>query len=244
MHCYKCGKDNDYQAVFCTECGRQLKAGTYDDSDLNKKYFTQSIILILTIVVVIIFSSQIVTTLPMLIHDCIFQGFLFIILLVFLTFEWDSFKPLLKFKFKITPVLHILILAPALAVCVIWLSDTIQKHFDIVTLSYIDQYRAETKHVYTIGLLFVSIIPGLLEEALFRGILFNYLLRFTRPKNVILITGILFSFVHFSFLSVLWLLPIGIVLGYFRYRYRSLWYAVAFHMLYNASVFMLEPFLQ
>lgn len=135
-----------------------------------------------------------------------------------------------------------MLLAPGMAVSVVVLSNYLNQAFNLEFSNHIEAFRIACNS-FIIGILFISVLPALVEEILFRGLLFNNLLRFTRPKNVILITGILFSFVHFSFISLIWLFPIGLILGYFRFRYRTIWYAVLFHMVYNASVFMLDPIL-
>jgi membrane protease YdiL (CAAX protease family) len=127
-----------------------------------------------------------------------------------------------------------------MAVSVVVLGNFLNQVFE---LEFSEHFEVFAGNSFLLGILFISFLPALLEETLFRGLLFNNLLRFTRPKNVILITGILFSFVHFSFISLIWLFPLGLILGYFRYRYRTIWYAVMFHMMYNASVLLFESYL-
>lgn len=240
MQCTKCGHINVAQIKFCINCGNQLSGDKIDSNDSNKKYFIQSICLFISIVFVIIFSIKGNNTISNLSSEYIFNSVLGFIIVLFLLFDYKNFFKLFYIKFRLKPLIQIFLIAPIFAFVVIIILRYISSITGINSEKYYEFYLYNTSNMYLYGLLFVSILPGLLEEMLFRGLLFNYLLRFTSPKTVILITSILFSFIHFSFFSILWLMIVGIILGYFRFRYRTLWYSILFHSLYNASVFFIE----
>lgn len=238
MHCYKCGKENLPNASFCVECGNQFRGERIDYDDVNKNHYVQTILLFLCVVVIIV--SALITDLPLLQHEYLFNGLLLGTLVAFAALDFKGFAGLFRFTFNIKPVLQIIFATPLLAVVVVIVANILGTLTGVENESYYVGYLLNTPNMYLYGIVFVALLPGLLEEFLFRGILFNHLLKLTTPRITILITAVLFAFIHFSVFSLLWLLPIGLVLGYFRFRYRSIFYSVFFHIFYNASVFFVE----
>ncbi|HYF70621.1 MAG TPA: CPBP family intramembrane glutamic endopeptidase [Ohtaekwangia sp.] len=84
------------------------------------------------------------------------------------------------------------------------------------------------------------ILPAVFEEVAFRGFMFTNLQAVTNTKSVIYITAFLFGVIHLSFISLLWLIPIGIVFAVLRARYNTLWYGVVGHFTYNFTITLIE----
>lgn len=238
MQCFKCGHQNPGQTAFCLDCGNQLLGEKIDYNDTNKKYFVQTITLFLCIALIIVIAH--VSELNLIVHDMVFGSLLLLCTIVFASMDISGFIKIFRFSFRAKPFFLILLLAPVFAFVVIQTNTYLCRWLNLENESYYLGYQLYTDNVYLYGLLFVSVMPGFLEEFLFRGILFNHLLRLTSPKATILITGILFAFIHFAFISIIWLLVGGLVFGYLRYRYRTIWYGIFLHTLYNGSVFMIE----
>lgn len=78
----------------------------------------------------------------------------------------------------------------------------------------------------------------LTEEMFFRGLIFGGLVRWGFWPAA-LAAGGLFSLVHFDPGSLLPFLGIGMLLCWVYWRRRSLWDAVAFHFIFNATSFLL-----
>ncbi len=78
----------------------------------------------------------------------------------------------------------------------------------------------------------------LTEEIFFRGLIFGGLLRWGFWPAA-LISGFLFSGVHFDPGSLLPFMGIGVLLAWVYWRRRSLWDAVLFHFIFNATSFAL-----
>lgn len=89
-------------------------------------------------------------------------------------------------------------------------------------------------------ILFYVIIPPIFEELAFRGFLFNQLQEIASPKVTILATGFIFALMHFSLISILWIFPFGIVLGYLRHRYNTLWLGMIVHFIHNLLVILID----
>ena len=90
------------------------------------------------------------------------------------------------------------------------------------------------------GILFIAILPPIFEELAFRGFLFNQLQKFASPNITIIATAILFGLIHFSFISFLWIFPFGLILGYLRHKYNTLWLGMGVHFIHNLGVLLIE----
>jgi len=89
----------------------------------------------------------------------------------------------------------------------------------------------------------MSVIPAFCEEYFFRGALFQWLLQWLSPMNVITISGFIFSLFHFQFEGFLPRWAMGMVLGYLTLRSGSLWPAIVGHFLNNLSgIFIFSHF--
>jgi membrane protease YdiL (CAAX protease family) len=88
---------------------------------------------------------------------------------------------------------------------------------------------------YLRSLIVIAFLPALFEEILFRGAIQNLLSRWMKwPLLAILITSILFSAIHGSYLGFLSRFVLGFMLGWLFYRSGNLWLSIWAHFLNNA----------
>jgi membrane protease YdiL (CAAX protease family) len=81
----------------------------------------------------------------------------------------------------------------------------------------------------------MAFFPALFEEVFFRGGLQNILVRWTnRPIIAIIITSLLFSFIHMSIYLFLSRAILGFVLGLMYHKSKNIWVNVIAHFLNNA----------
>lgn len=96
-------------------------------------------------------------------------------------------------------------------------------------------------------LLFIGMLPSITEELLYRGLLYDKLLSNFSERETILITSVLFYLMHLIFtsslLSFIWLLPLGIILGFVRSKSGSIVLPIVGHFTYNVTVSLLPVFL-
>ena len=85
----------------------------------------------------------------------------------------------------------------------------------------------------------IGVLPGFFEELGFRGWMQSIWRKMVPPRRALLLTAVAFTVVHFSLLSVGWLLPMGIYLGWLRERSGSIWPGVVAHMGHNTAVVIL-----
>jgi membrane protease YdiL (CAAX protease family) len=88
---------------------------------------------------------------------------------------------------------------------------------------------------YIISVMVIAFLPALFEETLFRGALQNLLSRWSKmPIMSIIITAIIFSAVHGSYLGFLSRFALGFVLGWIYYRTGNIWLNIIAHFFNNA----------
>jgi membrane protease YdiL (CAAX protease family) len=119
-------------------------------------------------------------------------------------------------------------------------SEATMKKFKLAEEEYAKQIsvigRMDNFLDFLISLFMLAILPAVFEETLFRGAAQNLLSRwFKMPILAIIITSIIFSAVHFSYLGFLSRLLLGFVLGWVYYRTGNLWLSIIGHVTNNAA---------
>jgi len=238
MQCSRCNYVNPKQATFCGNCGNKI--GTKSDSfDYNKhvKKVSFFFFILLGYVATIKFAISRTSYVQQLWIDGLFA----ILILLFYLVDMKTLNNILKLKALKKPVLiKILIFAPLAAVLVSYLADFLsQSIFDSRQIVY---YKAflDSPAPIVLSIISVGLVPALFEEIAFRGIVFNELAKITGIKSSVVISSILFTILHFSLISALWIFPIGLIFGYLRAKHRTLWYGIIGHFIYNSSIVILE----
>lgn len=107
----------------------------------------------------------------------------------------------------------------------------------------LEQTLAETTEKYTnfesfpefiVGLIAISILPGIGEELLFRGVLQNSLQKWTKNVHIaIWVSAFVFSAIHMQFYGLVPRMLLGAMFGYLYVWSGSIWYAIIAHMANN-----------
>lgn len=79
----------------------------------------------------------------------------------------------------------------------------------------------------------VALIPSIVEEILFRGLIQRSIEKTTSPYRSAIITGIIFGAYHFNPFSFVPLAALGIFLGFLTVRTGSVWTSVVVHFVNN-----------
>lgn len=86
------------------------------------------------------------------------------------------------------------------------------------------------------NVIIIALLPAICEELYFRGALQRVLIHLTRsPWAGIILTGLLFSSLHFQFLGFLPRMFLGVVLGALYWYSGSLWTSILAHFVNNAA---------
>ncbi|MFW0715482.1 CPBP family intramembrane glutamic endopeptidase [Pedobacter sp. N23S346] len=105
-------------------------------------------------------------------------------------------------------------------------------------------YEPFRSHPYGKILMIISIavFPAIFEEMAFRGFVMEKLTKVVDNQQAIYISSFMFFIIHFSLVSVFWLLPFAILLGYLRIKEKTIWYGIAIHFLFNLTACLGEIF--
>jgi len=88
---------------------------------------------------------------------------------------------------------------------------------------------------YVLSLIIMAFLPAVFEETFFRGGLQNLLSRwFKAPVFAVIITAVIFSAVHGSYLGFLSRAALGFILGWMYYRTGNIWLNIVGHFTNNA----------
>ncbi|HMO62001.1 MAG TPA: type II CAAX endopeptidase family protein [Ferruginibacter sp.] len=88
---------------------------------------------------------------------------------------------------------------------------------------------------YIVAVIVIALLPAVFEEVLFRGAMQSLFSRWTRmPVFSIVLTAIIFSAVHGSYLGFLSRFALGFVLGWMYYRSGNIWLNIIAHFVNNA----------
>jgi len=238
MECKKCNTTNNNKANFCGACGTKLKL-TYSIFNY-KKQINKISIFFFTLVVYNICISLIETDYNYINTLFIDLGFI-ILVSIFYFIDFKETNKLFQFKKLNNLILLIVCVAlPLLASLVYYFTDFINQYFfELIQMSYYEHFIYSPAPLL-LSIVSIALMPAIFEEIAFRGIIFNQLVKLTSLKSSILISAILFTILHFSLISILWIFPLGLLFGYFRARYRTLWFGILGHFIYNSSVILIE----
>ncbi|AUC14885.1 hypothetical protein BTO06_06930 [Tenacibaculum sp. SZ-18] len=237
--CKKCKQEVSSQDNFCQYCGNLInkKTNEYNREVLN------SIIGFYTIIICYIgLSSVIYLTYPEnIITEIIVETIFIGIVLVFCAYNLNemislSKIPQINLRF-FTKLLPLTILFSYLIYFGIGGLNELLFFEDSLNLIY--QYTY-TGYPLFWSIIFIAIIPPIFEELAFRGYLFNQLSKIISIELTIIATAILFALVHLSFISIIWIFPFGLFLGYLRNKYNSLWIPMLIHFVHNSIVLMTD----
>ncbi|MBK9225087.1 MAG: CPBP family intramembrane metalloprotease [Flavobacterium sp.] len=151
----------------------------------------------------------------------------------------NYFNSLFIIKIDIKKTLIIVIISSVFALLILNLQEYL---FYLVNRKLPIEYGVYLSEYYLlIGFVFYAALPAIFEEIFFRGLIFDKLKLIYSGKNSIIISSILFYLIHLvygTFLTFLYILPLGFFLGYLRNKYNNLLYPIVSHFFYNFVVFL------
>lgn len=87
----------------------------------------------------------------------------------------------------------------------------------------------------------VAIIVPILEELLFRGIVYKRLRGYMKTEIAIVVSALFFGLFHLNVVQGLYAFIIGLLLAYVYEKYKSIWAPILFHVAANSvSIFLTE----
>jgi membrane protease YdiL (CAAX protease family) len=109
------------------------------------------------------------------------------------------------------------------------------KLLGVQTVNYLEEGDLGIAKVLWVFISTVLLAP-VFEEIYFRGYLFQKFRLVLKPRDAIILQGLLFGIIHLSPVTYISHTMLGILFGFFRYRTKSLLPGILFHALWNLSV--------
>ncbi|MEO6630178.1 MAG: CPBP family glutamic-type intramembrane protease [Mucilaginibacter sp.] len=240
--CVQCDALMDVAGKFCPACGARQNSTNASSVD-NTWMLLKQAALFYGIDVVFCAVSKFVSFFNTLMWDLIVVVILWITAVIFFADRWSENKRLLRWRSFSWPKLAAYIAIAMTASVIVhysvgWLNMTL--------FSKDEQYNyifAGHRVLNAITVVFFSAItPAIFEEIGYRGYLLNTLLKVSDAPQAIYISAFLFAIIHLSFISLFWLIPFGIFIGYVRLKEDTLWYGIFFHFAFNLTACIFDLF--
>jgi uncharacterized protein len=237
--CQYCNEKISATDVFCGQCGKAVSETVTHKEDVFSAlqpaliYYFITFLLLATYKLTSIFPEGFDGLVIVSVIDVL-------IVLAFWYHNFDDLGGLWSFRRVKAGLLGTTILMAVVAAFVVSLIATFLNSAIYDEVFYETAIYGESQFPFLIAIVLVAIQPAIFEEVAFRGFLFNYLKRVTTPASAVYITAFLFGFIHMQFISLLWLIPMGLIFAYSRNRYNTLWYGVVGHFAYNFTITAME----
>jgi membrane protease YdiL (CAAX protease family) len=240
LHCAKCNEVLLSDEKFCGYCGQEvaIQEGAVDDDAFTViqptlVYYFATLVLLSIYKFTELFPEGIEGLLAISVIDVV-------IVIVFWGYFFRDLRPLFSLrKLDLKIMLFTVGGAFAGAVMISRLAELINiSLFDDV---YYSPYSFEdTSQPFLWAIIMTCLQPAIFEEVAFRGFMFTNLQVLSSPRGAVYISAILFGVMHLSFISLLWLVPLGIIFAMMRLRYNTLWYGIIGHFIYNLTITVIE----
>lgn len=238
-NCLHCKGSISAHSKFCKYCG-SLQTG-FDVISPDKKWnIIKQLALFYAIEIVICCIASFINFFKTLNWSIFFDLLLAIIAVTFFCDKWKTNRGILKwpgFSFlKLFLYSALAIIGSAVvSYCIKWLNHTLFSQ----DLYYYGLY-ASSSYGKVLMIIFVAIMPALFEELAFRGYLLQNLTYLADRTQAVFVSAFLFAIIHMSFLSLFWLIPFALMIGFLRLKEQTIWYGVFVHFFFNLTACILE----
>lgn len=231
--CGGCGAVYKPAAQFCAACGAR-RAPPAPPSELSFviKFFVALLVTMLPgIVYVVHFDGSPFAA------DVALSGALLVVTLAFALARRSLWMSLYATPgFGPRGYLAIVLVAPVVLAVVLAYVRGLGRAFDIHVPDELEVYAG---HHVAWMILLVAVLPPLVEELAFRGVMFTGLMRSLRVSEAFVISSLAFALLHMSLPAVVTHLPLGLYFCWLRHRCGSLWPSMLAHALHNTGVIVL-----
>lgn len=155
---------------------------------------------------------------------------IFIVAIIFIPILYIQYKNYKKYnKLEMLNVFKVIVIG----ICISLI-------YNILLIIFFCGYSIPSIPLY-VQIISSGIIGPILEEVLFRGIVYNKLKEFNSTKKAMIISTIIFVFFHTRFIDSLYTLLIGYLFTYIYEKTNNLKYPLIMHMSANTIIIILSP---
>ena len=239
-YCPGCNNVILSESRFCKHCGQLLSDNEADSTDKFANIKQVAILFVLEAIVCAV--GNFIDYFDTLSWHIIFNIILAGASVTFFAINWTRNKEILHWRgFSVVKLISYCSCAIGGSLVVSLIVDWLNKSIFSKEFSYY-QFYSQYQYGKLLAIFFVSVMPALFEELAYRGFVIGKLLNVVDKKQAIFISSFLFAIMHMSFISLFWLIPFALCLGYLRIKENTLWYGVCVHFTFNFTVLIMEFF--
>jgi len=237
--CTHCGAEQVENFKFCSNCGK-CSANIVNRERKRSKKFDINLKFLSGYALFTIFLLLIASLTDESFKLIVILTVLFALVDIFFAVAQPSVWRLLKLdNLKVGPTLSIIGICIATGVVVSYSMDSLnlilfEESLRTMPLFYHLDYPLLG------AIIFVSVSPALFEELAFRGFVYNNIKVLSGESAAIWGSTFLFAIVHFSLLSLIWIIPFGLLLAHYRKKHSTLFYGILGHFTHNTTTLLIE----
>lgn len=240
QRCHHCQEIVGHDDSFCGHCGKPLI--DIDEPKIDDVFsFITPTLLFYFITLILLSVYKMTDAFPNGVRGIVTVSVIDVtIVIAFAGYFFKDLLPLLSFKRVSISKLTLMILAASTAGFAVHgfasMLD-VALHDDVYYSPYLFQ---DTMQPLVWAVIMTCVQPAIFEEVAFRGFMFSNLQPMTTGTGTIYITAFLFGIMHLSFISLIWLVPLGLAFAWLRVKYNTLWYGIVGHFFYNLTITLIE----
>ena len=244
--CSYCGEPLDQRVYFCLRCAKPHKhpdsllpasLPTYEDNETKLRTkagpaWTVYFVYLSVIAIGSFISFEFWDEEGMEPFFLIVELSLLVTTLIFVIRFWGDVRPLIARPGIFHPAawIGLALLAPLLLLNYGY-HNLLMEWLAIEEDDYMEYFRSSWGPI-----LFICIMPAIVEELGFRGIIQHQFEKVVSPKVAIFAASVAFSAAHFNMLSAPYLVLVGILLGWMKWKTGSIYPSMVAHFLHNYIV--------
>jgi len=216
LQCDNCGAPLTNQLKFCSKCGNRIIPFENVHRLEIKKFLGAFFAILLYLLSLYLFKID-RNYVSVLIVDSIFLLGVIVLAVVF----YYEVRPYVDIRIlKLRKLLKYVAIQVVISVFVFLTVYFLNGSLGLTADSIFTTFK-DAPYPLLIAIISMAVFPAITEEIGFRAVLFGQLEKLTSGWSAVIVTGLLFALVHFSFLSFIWLIPSGIFLGWVRLREKT-----------------------
>ena len=239
--CGFCKEEQHTNFRFCSNCGKRNRKKIIEEQ-IKESFFNKN----LTLISVYVLFSVSLLLIAGLTDDTLENLIIWTLSFAVIDIAFAVFQPgvlsLMDLKkVELFPLISIILICLGSGVSVSYSIDQLNIFlFDETISNYF--YFVHLENPLPFAILLIAVCPAIFEELAFRGFVYNNLQVISGEKAAVWGSTFLFALVHFSLLSMFWLIPFGLLLAHFRKRYNSILYGIVGHFTHNATTMVIEHY--
>lgn len=235
--CENCNAFFETGDKFCSKCGKRLVKKKEISRAETLNIIIGFYVTMLIFIAVTYFANEDAT-------DGLYAGLIIeilfaVIVVVFSVLDYKAIVKLYSFKSLNWKAVALSIIIPLFSGVIVYYLVGFLESLIGNESNYYATY-SHLNHSIFWAIFFIAVLPSIFEELAFRGFLFNKLNEVANIKITIIATSFLFALIHFSFISFLWIFPFGLLLGYLRAKYNTLWLGMIVHFIHNLVILVFD----